>query len=321
VRARWIVPCLAAVVALAGCLVPLSSSPRDSLGADEVSRTFETIVLETNIGVIEIVLYPAAAPRTVEHMKTLVAEGYYDGREFNRVVPGHVIQLVDKAGGVTDDPRRLPLETHPEHHFAAGAAGIARSADPDSGGPEFFLMDYATSHLDGNYTLWGQTVRGLDVIHRCARVEAIEWTTLLAPLPPDARAAPSDRTAVVPCTIARARVSQSVLAPEVASRYPLKVAQNHREGDFRHSLEWPRDLRAGVERDLTWYVRPYNGSAPPEASRVTIEVDGRTHAPQGDREAEGAFHWRFAPSAPGTHEAVFRVDGRAVGRLAIEVPA
>lgn len=294
-----------------------TTSPEPSNPALGPSVEREVIRFETNNGPITILLYPEAAPRTVELMKTYVQENYYVGREFARVVPGHVIQLTDKAGGRSDDARRVPLETNAEYHFSAGAAGIARDpADPNSGGPEFFLMDYATSHLDGNFTVWGQTLDGLSVIHRCARVAAVN--TGMYPVVMDYT---TDWTAVDACTITKSTLVQVRLTGPEAAQLPLSVAKNVRAGDFRHSLQYPRDLRAGGPSELVWYLRPYNATQPPAEARVSIAVGSDQFSVSLERATEGAYHWLWTPKTPGLYEATFNVDGQRWATLSIPVSA
>lgn len=302
---------------LAGCLeaadpppVPVEPAPAPP------PVKWEALRLQTDIGPITLILYPEAAPLTVAYLRRLVDEGYYSGREFTRVVPGHVIQVADKAGGATDDLRTVPLEVKPGYHFAAGAAGIARGQDPNSGGPEFFLMDFATSHLDGSFTLWGQVVDGLGLVHRAARVEAVQTGDV-----PAANLLLTDRTAINPVKILRADLVRLDLPHEASARYPLRVALNEREGNFRHSLEWPADLRAGAQARLVWYVRPYEEEAVPDPGRVLVEVDGQRRPVLGDPDAGGVYAWTWTPSTSGVHSATFLEDGRPRQSLQILVPA
>jgi cyclophilin family peptidyl-prolyl cis-trans isomerase len=237
-------------------------------------------------------------------------------------VPGHVIQVTDKAGGATDDKRTVPLEAAPGYHFSAGAAGIARGSDPNSGGPEFFLMDFGTSHLDGNYTVWGQALDGLDVIHRAARVPAVAFSDLPDPVPgapvgPSA-VEPTDRMAIQAPTIRSAQLVQVELSAQRAAQLPMRVAQNVRDGDFRHSLEWPADLQPGRESDLTWYVRAYNGTSPPAASELALAVDGATRAVHGE-EFGGIYHWAWTPSRAGAFDATLLRNGTAWATLRVTV--
>lgn len=277
----------------------------------------EAIRFDTEVGPLVVILYPEAAPKTVELMRTYVRENYYVGREFNRAVPGHVIQITDKAGGVTDDLRTVPLEPHPEYHFGAGALGIARSDDPNSGGPEFFIMDFATSHLDGNYTVWGQVVQGLDVVHKAARVEAVQAPRLPPPAPAYLL---FDRLAVDAVAINRAELTSVTLTGEEAERYPMKVAKNLRAGEYRHSMDWPRNLRAGMTSDFTWYVFAYNNTSPPEPARVSIQIDSQVLPVTGEPTALGVYRWKWTPPSPGAHDATLTFQGQALATLQILVP-
>jgi cyclophilin family peptidyl-prolyl cis-trans isomerase len=273
-------------------------------------------VVETDFGAITLVLYPEAAPRTVDLMRTYAREGYYAGREFNRVMPGHVIQVIDKAGGATEDGRRIPLEAHPAYHFSAGAVGIARGEATDSGGPEFFVMDFATSHLDGNYTVWGQVVDGLDVVHRIARVPTVDLTPV-----PLISSLLVDRQAVQAVAIRAVREVVVERTPSEWSRLPLQVARNVRMGDWRHSLQWDADLTPGGESNLTWFVRTSNASNPaPAASQVAIRVGHEVLPVVGEPEASGKYTWRWRPESSGATAAILVVAGQDVAELVVHVP-
>lgn len=300
------------VLLAAGCVSSPASPPQDS-GAPPVR--FEAVEFETTLGAFTVLLYPEAAPETVALVKAYVEEGYYVGRAFNRTVPGHVIQLLELTGEATEDSRRAPLEPHPAYHFSMGAAGIARGEDPNSGGPELFIMDFATSHLDGNFTVWGQVRGGLDVVHRIARVPAV-----------DARPHPAfpllvfDRHAIDPPQITAARLVTVDVPAAEAARYPYVVAQNVRLGDFRHSADWPADLAAGRESRLGWYVRPYNATAPPRADEVRIRVADAEIPVTGDEAAAGAFTWTWTPAAPGVYDATLVWRGEETATLRVVVP-
>lgn len=301
---------LLVALAVAGCMAP--EAPLDPPPATPV--VMEAIEMDTEAGRLRILLYPEAAPATVELMKAYVREGYYVGRAFHRVVPGHVIQVTDAAGGATDDERRVPLEPHAGFHFSAGAVGIARDTDPSSGGPQFFIMDFATSHLDGNYTVWGQVDQGLDVVHRIARGPSVA-----APRAPTGVPSPFpfDRMALEPVAITAARLATVTLTAEEAARYPMQVAQNVRSGAYRHSLDWPADLRAGHAADLTWYVRPTADQPVPVAAAVRIWADGVPMAVANVTDAPGAyaFRWTPAPGDAGPRELRLDVDGVAWASL------
>jgi peptidylprolyl isomerase len=297
---RWL-PC--AILLLAGCL----SAPTPHPPLIE----HEAIQFGTDAGQITVLLYPEAAPKTVALMKTYVEEGYYVGRSFGRIVPGHVIQVTDASGGASDDTRRVPVEHSPGYHFAAGAVGIARGDDPDSGGPEFFIMDFATSHLDGNYTVWGQVVDGLDVVHKIARGPAFDFSQLPPALAP---AETTDRLAVPPVTIHSAAL---VHVEVVGSSNPLQVAKDVRAGEFRHSLEWPNDLAAGRPSPLTWYMRSYDGTDPPASGSLDVEI-GTQHILVDGEATPGIYHFTWTPPDLLHHTATLHAGTTTLATLDID---
>ncbi|HUR26102.1 MAG TPA: peptidylprolyl isomerase [Candidatus Thermoplasmatota archaeon] len=307
--ARLGVGLVLAMLLAAGCLDP---SPTPGSPDSTADLTLPGAVLHTSMGDVAWVFYPEAAPQTVAHISDLIRSHYYDGKGFGRVVPGHVIQQVERDGGtLTDDKATVPLEAPQGFHFSAGAVGIARGEDPDSGGPEFFVMDYATSHLDGNYTVFAQVVEGLDVVHRIARVPAVAFPSPAQLL--------TDRMAVQPVTISTAELRDVTLPAKEAARLPLQVARNVRAGDYRHSLEWPHDLAAGRSADLTWYVRPYNETASLDTTLLTLSIDGLAvpFTPQPGLPDILAFHW--TPGTSGMHAATLALDRNALATLTIEV--
>lgn len=301
------------IVLLGGCTgAPAPGAGTGPADAPDGKVTLPGAILDTDQGTITWVFYPEAAPATVEHISALIAAGYYDGKGFGRVVPGHVIQQAGPDGGtVTDDKATVPLEAPPGYHFSAGAVGIARGADPGSGGPEFFIMDYATSHLDGNYTVFAQVVQGMDVVHRIARVPAIAF-------PAEAQVT-TDRAPVAPPLILSATLTDVVLDGRVAAQLPREVARNVRTGDFRHSLEWPHDLAAGHESRLTWYIRPYNGTASPDPARLALSVEGEPVALTPEVGLPEVLAFRWTPPSAGEHPATLALDGKPLATLAIRV--
>jgi peptidylprolyl isomerase len=315
VARRLAAPLLLAAL-LAGCLAheaALPTPPGVGLAAT-VARP--AIRFDTEAGPLTVLLYPEAAPKTVALMEQYVREGYYVGRSFGRTVPGHVIQVADAAGGATDDARRVPLETSRQFHFSAGAVGTARDTDPESGGPELFIMDFATSHLDGNYTVWGQVVSDLAVVHDIATRPALD-SGAVPTIPGAPVGAPFDRMALAPVRITAARLEEVTLPAATAAHYPLQVARNVRAGALRHSLEWPADLRANATAGLTWFIRASSGSAPQDGIEVRDE-NGPLPVAFG---AAGVYPFTWRPDAPGSHELAFLQGGRELARLQVAVPA
>lgn len=161
------------------------------------------VVLETTLGAMTIELLPEVAPGTVAQFRRLVEEGWYDGKPFYRVVAGHVIQAGD--GGENDQPTVAAELSELPH--VAGAVGLARDEDPDSGSTEFYVCLAPRPHLDGRYTIFGQVVEGLDVLAAIGAVPVTErWEG-------DAEPRVAFHEPVEPVVIERARVLDGGEAP------------------------------------------------------------------------------------------------------------
>lgn len=123
-----------------------------------------TATIQTAKGNIVIELFPKVAPTTVNSFVFLAREGYFDGLTFHRVVPGFVVQGGDPLGTGTGGPGyNLPAEFSAVKHIT-GTLAMARSSDPNSAGSQFYITLAPTPHLDGQYTVFGQTVEGTDVV-------------------------------------------------------------------------------------------------------------------------------------------------------------
>jgi len=122
------------------------------------------IITMENGGVIEIEFYPEDAPKTVENFITLAKKGFYDGLTFHRVEPGFVVQGGDPNGNGTGGPGySIKAEFNSRPH-KRGTVAMARSAHPDSAGSQFYICLGPAPHLDGQYTVFGQAVKGMDVV-------------------------------------------------------------------------------------------------------------------------------------------------------------
>jgi peptidyl-prolyl cis-trans isomerase B (cyclophilin B) len=120
-------------------------------------------------GQIEIELYPHIAPNTVNNFISLVQKGFYDGLIFHRVIPGFMIQGGDPQGTGTGGPGYAIKGEFTANGFAndlkhtRGVISMARAANPDSAGSQFFIMVADAPHLDGQYAAFGRVVSGLEV--------------------------------------------------------------------------------------------------------------------------------------------------------------
>jgi peptidylprolyl isomerase len=124
------------------------------------------ILIELEDGVVDIELRPDLAPQHVERILTLVREGFYDGIVFHRVIDGFMAQTGDPEGtgrGGSSLPD-LPAEFTTAAHFERGTLGMARAANPDSANSQFFIMFQPAPHLDGQYTIFGTVVSGMEFV-------------------------------------------------------------------------------------------------------------------------------------------------------------
>lgn len=296
-----------AVLLLAGC-ADLASD------AGDAPTRFDAIKFETELGEFTAILYCDETPKTCEFIRGLVESGYYDGRTFGRVIPGFVIQEVDRTGGTTDQTQTVEGEFGRRSMFSAGALGIARGEDPDSGGSEFFVMDFATSHLYGNFTAFGQVVEGLDVVHDLARVPAARTGPLSAvgaPAQSPVVFGVHDRVPLEPPVMTRVTMTTLDLPASEAARYPLYVGESTTTDAYRATLEWRADIAPGRESELTWYVYPRDTSAqgslrdapPVDMTDARVEVRGPTTYTQTLTESDvrGILPWRWTPAAEGVY--------------------
>ena len=114
-------------------------------------------------GDVVIRLRPDLAPQHVERISELAAEGFYDGVTFHRVIDGFMAQGGDPSGtgaGGSGKPN-LPAEFSREPHVR-GTASMARTSDPDSANSQFFICLDDCRFLDGQYTVWGEVMEGME---------------------------------------------------------------------------------------------------------------------------------------------------------------
>lgn len=315
-------------IALVGCLSPTPGEPEPAPVA------FPAIRFETELGPVTAIAFCNETPRTCAFMETLVRDGYYDGRGFGRVIPGFVIQEVDRTGGTTDQPERVAAEFGTRVRFSAGALGIARDADPDSGGSEFFVMDFAYGPLYGNYTAFAQVVDGLDVVRAIARVPAVRTgpASSVVGSPPGSPVSfgVHDRVPVDPVAITRAEWTALELPAADAARYPLQVGDTTRTDAYRATLEWPRDLRAGRASELVWYVAPRDASPqgqvqdppPVDLAGATIRIEGASAATLTPAEdaLRGILRASWTPTAAGDHRVWLTRNGEDLALANLTVP-
>jgi peptidylprolyl isomerase len=122
-----------------------------------------TLVLTLDTGDVRIRLRPDLAPNHVARIAGLADEGFYDGVVFHRVIDGFMAQGGDPSGtgmGGSEKPD-LAQEFSKEHH-ARGVCSMARTNNPNSANSQFFICLDDASFLDGQYTVWGEVVEGME---------------------------------------------------------------------------------------------------------------------------------------------------------------
>jgi len=154
----------------------------------------EVAVIDTDYGEIVIKLMDDAAPQHVANFKKLAREGFYDGTTFHRVIPNFMIQGGDpnsKDGDRSNDGTggpgyTIPAEIRARHtRGAVAAARLPDQVNPQkaSSGSQFFICVVAAPHLDGEYSVFGHVVEGMDVADKIVAAQRDRRDNPLTPIP------------------------------------------------------------------------------------------------------------------------------------------
>ncbi|MAC41116.1 MAG: peptidylprolyl isomerase [Pelagibacterales bacterium] len=123
-----------------------------------------TLLLELKDGIVTIEMKPEVAPNHVARIKELVNSGFYDGLKFHRVIAGFMAQTGDPLGnGTGGSGKNLNAEFNNERHIR-GTLSMARAQDPNSADSQFFICLDDAPHLNGQYTVWGQVIDGMEYV-------------------------------------------------------------------------------------------------------------------------------------------------------------
>jgi len=147
---------LGVVIAVAVIVVVITTMP-------EGLRTYATI--ETEKGNLVLELFASDVPMTANNFVVLARDGFYDGLTFHRVVPGFVVQGGCPVGDGTGGPGYQFDDEITEHTHVAGALSMANSG-ANTNGSQFFITYTPQHHLDGDHSVFGQLVEGMDVLER-----------------------------------------------------------------------------------------------------------------------------------------------------------
>jgi peptidylprolyl isomerase len=123
-----------------------------------------TIYLDVPAGRVVIEMRPDLAPATCAQIKALVRQGFYNGLTFHRVIDGFMAQTGDPRGNGTGGSGHPLKAEFSNEHFVRGVVAMARTSDPNSADSQFFIMFAPAPSLDGQYTIWGDVVSGMEYV-------------------------------------------------------------------------------------------------------------------------------------------------------------
>lgn len=134
-----------------------------------------TLIIETTKGKVVIAMRPDLAPGHVAHIKKLAREGFYDGIVFHRVIEGFMAQTGCPKGTGTGGSNypNLKAEFSREPHVR-GTASMARASNPNSANSQFFICFDDAGFLDGQYTVWGNVIEGMENVDKIKRGEPVQ---------------------------------------------------------------------------------------------------------------------------------------------------
>ena len=167
---------VALTLALGACTQPAkisSKTPEDGSGAGQsavkLSSNLENqLILTLKSGQVVIKLLPNLAPNHVARVKKLARQGFYNGLIFHRVIPGFMAQTGDPTGTGRGGSKLPDLRAEFSNYaYKRGTVGAARSSSPDSANSQFFIcFGSGCSSLTGQYTVWGQVIKGMQYVDK-----------------------------------------------------------------------------------------------------------------------------------------------------------
>lgn len=177
---RWVMGMVAV-----GTLVALGSALRAE--PQQAASGNPILVLETAKGTIEIELFPKEAPKTVEHIVTLVKKNFYRGQRFHRA-EGSVVQIGDPAsrnmtrkawwGRSNEGPAVGVAEFSKRLTNTRGAVGMAHAGSAEYARTQFYILKRANPELDGKHAVFGRVISGLAVLDKLEVADMLKTATI-----------------------------------------------------------------------------------------------------------------------------------------------
>jgi len=162
---------LAVMIIMGAAVFGYAEVKEKKFTAEEIKKMAETkAVVETKFGTIELKFFPEVAPNHVNNFIELAKKGFYDGTTFHRVIPGFMIQggdpntkNPDKSKHGMGGPGHTVKAEFNDRLHKRGTLSMARAANPDSAGSQFFICVADAPFLNKQYTVFGEVVSGMDV--------------------------------------------------------------------------------------------------------------------------------------------------------------
>ncbi len=165
---------LCAFSLFAAVVATQAADAKTNSAAAKPAEAKEVAIVKTSEGTMVLEFYPDLAPGHVENFKKLAKKGFYDGTCFHRVIKGFMIQGGDPntknesakdTWGQGGPGYTIKAEFNAKHH-ARGILSMARTSDPNSAGSQFFICHGDAGFLDGQYTVFGNLIKGDDVLEK-----------------------------------------------------------------------------------------------------------------------------------------------------------
>ncbi len=175
---------LPGLLVFAAALALASACNGSNADGQPVRNTGHYAIIETERGTMVVELYPAVAPKTVANFETLTNKGFYNGLTWHRVVPDFVIQGGDPDGtGMGGPGYNVPAEIDKKEHHLRGSLATARQGDQsnpqrESSGSQFYICLAPQPGLDGDYTIFGAVIKGMDVADQIQKGDHMKKITL-----------------------------------------------------------------------------------------------------------------------------------------------
>ena len=165
-----------AVVATTLVFLGYMSLSGDIATAKKIETNLEnTLYLNLKDGKVVIRMLPDVAPKHVARIKELVRQGFYNGLTFHRVIDGFMAQGGDPLGnGTGGSGKKIPAEFTSKYSHKRGAVSMARATDPNSADSQFFIVTADSTYLDGQYTIWGYVVDGMEYVDNIKKGDVVE---------------------------------------------------------------------------------------------------------------------------------------------------